>query len=88
MSGRREAGNVRIRVGGRAEPEDLIVLGGEPGQGLSSEVGEFLDRLIGLGQAGSELVGLCFQPFDLHRSRIGLLPGVLQLPQPVLELGA
>ena len=64
------------------------MLGGEPGQRLSSEVGEFLDRRIGPGQAGSELVGLCLQPFDLRGPRIGLLPGVLQLPQPVLELGA
>ena len=33
--------------GGRfAEPDDLLVLCSEPGQGLTAEVGEFLNRLL------------------------------------------
>jgi hypothetical protein len=32
--------------GDRTKADDLLVLGGEPGQGVDAEVGEFVGRLL------------------------------------------
>jgi hypothetical protein len=52
-------------VGDLAEPDDLVVLRGQPGQGLAAEVGEVRDRLIGVGQAFREFVDVGLEPGDL-----------------------
>jgi hypothetical protein len=41
-----KAPDLGLPVGRFAEPDDLLVLGSEPGQGLTAEVGEFFDRLL------------------------------------------
>jgi hypothetical protein len=48
-----------------AEPDDLFVLCGEPGQGLAAEVGELVDRLLRLGEPFPELGVFCLEPGDL-----------------------
>ena len=75
-------------VVGRAELNDLVVLGSDPGQGLASEVGEILDCRIRLGKIGFELFDFCFEAFDLSDSRVRGFSGLLQLLEPVLEFGA
>lgn len=47
-SGRRQAAAPSCCDGGFTEPDDLLVLCGEPGQGLGAEVRELIDLLRGL----------------------------------------
>ena len=84
----REAGDGCSWVVGRAELNDLVVLGSEPGQSSASEVGEILDYRIRLGEIDFELFKLCFEAFDLSDSRVRGFSGLLQLLKPVLEFGA
>lgn len=64
--------------GSFAEPDDLLVLGGEPGQGLAAEVGELRDCLLHCGQPFPELAVLCLEPGDLGLARVGDLADFLQ----------
>jgi hypothetical protein len=52
-----------------AQPGDLVVLGGDPGQRLDPEAGEFGDHSVLTGQAPGERGGLGFQPADLGVAR-------------------
>ncbi|WP_347641100.1 hypothetical protein [Actinomadura sp. B10D3] len=55
---------------------DLVVLGGETGKGLASEVGEFDDRLIVVGQTLFERGEFMLGPVDLGGAWIGKLAGL------------
>lgn len=67
--------------GGFAEPDDLFVLRGEASQGLGAEVGELVDRLLRLGNPGSELGVLCLEAGDLGFAGVGDFAGILEGPQ-------
>ncbi|NUK04410.1 hypothetical protein HRW23_18100 [Streptomyces lunaelactis] len=64
------------------------MLGGEPGQGPTAEVGEFFDRLLRLGRPFPELGDLFLEPGDLGLARVGDLAGVVKCLDPSFELGA
>lgn len=52
-------------LGLAAQLGDLVVLGSEPGQGLSAEVGEVADRVGRLGDALFQRGDLVLEPGDL-----------------------
>ncbi|WP_406378921.1 hypothetical protein [Streptomyces sp. NBC_01618] len=54
------------------------MLGGEPGQGLDAEVGEFIDGALRLDEPFLELRDLRFEAGDLGFPRVGDLAGLLQ----------
>lgn len=62
------------------------MLGGELGQCLAAEFGEFADCLLRLGQPLSDLGDLCLKPGDLSLARVGDLAGVLHCLDPSFEL--
>ena len=62
------------------------MLGGEPGQGLSPELGEAGDGAGCLGEAFPELGDLVLEPFGLGVAGIGLLAGLLDVLELLLEL--
>ncbi|MFF3460177.1 hypothetical protein ACFYXH_39005 [Streptomyces sp. NPDC002730] len=64
------------------------MLGGEPGQGPTAEVGEFFDRLLRLGQPFPELGDLFLEPGDPGLARVGDLAFVVKCLDPSFELGA
>ncbi|MFI6730569.1 hypothetical protein [Streptomyces atratus] len=64
---------------------DLLVLCGEPGQGLDAEVRELIDLLRGLGQPFLELGVLCLEPGNLGLARIGGLAGLAHGVQASFE---
>ncbi|MFD8801564.1 hypothetical protein [Streptomyces atroolivaceus] len=68
--------------------EDLVMLGGEPGQGLSAELAELFVGLLRSGQPRLERGDLGFEPGDLSFARIGDLPSLLKGLQAAFELDA
>lgn len=60
----RESGSLGCPGGDLAEPDDLFMLGGEPGQGLAAEVGELVEHLLGLGEPFPEIGVLRLEPGD------------------------
>jgi hypothetical protein len=65
-----------------------LVLSGDPGQGLASEVGKFLDCRISLGESIFQLLNLCLETFDLCGPGIRGFSNSLKLLDAVFELGA
>lgn len=57
---------------------DLLVLGGEPGQGLATEICELVDHQFRLGQPFPKLGVLRLESGDLSLAWVGGLAGVLQ----------
>ena len=64
------------------------MLRGEAGQGLTAEVGEFGDLVVGLGSAFGEFADIGLQPGDLGDARVRSLAGLVQLLETVLEVGS
>jgi hypothetical protein len=54
-----------------AEAGDLVVVGGEPGQGQFPELLEVADGGVAVGELVPELVAGCLQPGDLGVARVG-----------------
>lgn len=65
LSSRWEVGHCSL-VGG-AQPQDVVALGGEPGQSSGPEVGEFLDYRIRLVQTGFKPADVCFESEPVAR---------------------
>ena len=63
----------------------LLVLGGEPGQGLAAEAGELVDRLLRRDEPLPELAVLLLEAGDLGFAGIGDLSGLLQGVKATLE---
>jgi hypothetical protein len=75
-------------VGSAAQACDLVVLRGEPGQGLGAEVGEVVDSAGGLGESLLWLGGLVLEPSDLRVSRVGAFASLLEQVESLFELGS
>src|SRR6266702_2080760 len=75
-------------MGFLAQPGDLVMLGGEPGQGLAAESGEFADRGVCLGEAFFQPGDLVFEAGDLGVAGVGLFAGIAEFFEPLFELGA
>jgi hypothetical protein len=71
-----------------AQSGDLVVLGGEPGQGPGTEAGQVADIAGRLGKAFFERVDLVPEPRDLGVTAVGLLAILLERLEPLLEFGA
>ncbi|QIY53221.1 HNH endonuclease [Streptomyces sp. RPA4-5] len=61
-------------------------MSGEPGQGLSAEVGELVDRLLRLSKPFLEPGDLCLEPDDLRFAGVRDLSDLLQGLEASLEL--
>ncbi len=67
---------------------DLVVLGGEAGQGEGLEVTELDDGLVALGEAVCDVGEVVFEPGDVGVARIGVLAGLGGLLETFFELDA
>src|ERR1700730_5844030 len=71
-----------------AEAGELVMLGGEPGQGLVTEVGEVADRGVRLREAVLQPADLVLETGDLSVAGIGALADIAELLKLLLELSA
>ena len=64
------------------------MLGGEPGQGLVPEAGEFADRGFCPGESFFQPGDLVFEAGGLGVAGVGPFAGVKEFFEPLFELGA
>ena len=71
-----------------AQPGDLLMLGGEPGEGPVAEGRELADRGVRPGEAFLQPGDLVLEPGGLGIAGSGRSPGIAEFPEPQLELFA
>ncbi|MYR83348.1 hypothetical protein K7395_00105 [Streptomyces filamentosus] len=74
--------------GGFAEPDDLLMLGCQLGEGRAAEIREVLDFLLRPVESFLEFVVFCLEPGDLGLARVGDLAGILHRLESSFELDA